>query len=40
MPVSMHKILLHGAVTASSLTLPIGMMSEEGPLGGGGVSVH
>lgn len=29
MPVSIHKLLIHGAETARSLILPIGMMSEE-----------
>lgn len=29
MPVSIHKILMHGAVTAKHVILPIGLMSEE-----------
>lgn len=29
MPVSIHKILMHGAETAKHLMLPIGLMSEE-----------
>lgn len=29
MPVSVHKILIHGAVVTEAIILPIGMMSEE-----------
>lgn len=29
MPVSVHKIIVHGAVVAQAIMLPIGMMSEE-----------
>lgn len=29
MPVSVHKILIHGAAIAKAILLPIGIMSEE-----------
>lgn len=29
MPVSVHKILVHGSTVAESMLLPIGLMSEE-----------